>query len=566
MRKFAMKKLYSHFLKKSLKKILFTGSALISLAGITENLSAASVIWIGSFSSQWNNLKNWNCHCVPANGDDVSIQPMPLNPPIITAATAGAFIPHDITIQNVASLTMTGGNLAITGNWTNDGSFINSAGTTVTFQGGMPQKIGGTASTAFYNLKINLSSSSNQVALEANTTVSNLLILMNGGLDLNGNILSVTNPLTSSVSRTAPAYIKCEKDSFPYGELKRTVNNNTGAYLYPFGKSAAAADYIPFVFNIQVAGSDTGTVAVSTYATSASNIPYPSGVTELNTGNTDNSDNVVDRFWIIDAAGYSENPRAALTFTYSDSEVPVNGEDALCGQRWNGSTWEEPGVCSPGGQIPNSSANTVIVSGVTNFATWALSRAASPLPVIFLNFEARPEGENINLFWSTATELNNDYFIIERGENSLYFRSIGKINGAGNSSAVTNYRFNDISPGGGEREEETFYYRIRQTDFDGKYSYSNIVAVRVLNKNSSLYIYPNPSDGKELFFRLNFPHLNQWHVTVFEISGKEVLSKSFRGENVRFQELNFEKQLVKGSYLLTVKSGNNIYRQKLIVQ
>lgn len=560
-----MKKLYSPFLKKSLRKVLLTGLALLS-AGIPENLPAASVIWIGAFSSQWNNFKNWNCHCVPSDGDDISIQPMPQNQPIITAATAGAFIPRNLIIQNVASLTMTGGELFITGDWFNDGFFINSPGTTVTFQGTSPQQIGGTVSTTFYNLKINLGSSSSEVSLGADITVSNLLMLTNGGLNLNGKALSITNPLTSSISRISPAYIKCEKKFFPYGELKRTVNDNTGAYLYPFGKSAAAADYIPFIFNVQIAGSDSGTVSVSTYATPPSNIPYPSGVTELKTGSADNSDNVVDRFWIINLAGYSEAPRAALTFIYSESETPANGDDALCAQRWSGTTWEEPGICAPGGQISDASANMVIASGVTRYSIWTLSRNASPLPVTFLNFEARTEGENVNLFWSTATELNNDYFTIERSENSLHFKSLGKIKGAGNSSTALHYGFHDISPGSGEREEEIFYYRIRQTDFDGKYSFSNTIAVRVTNKNSPFYVYPNPSNGKELFFRTNFPDSKQWQVAVFEISGKEVFSKTVNCENIRLQALNFEKQLVKGSYLLTVKSGNDIYRQKLIIQ
>ncbi len=117
------------------------------------------------------------------------------------------------------------------------------------------------------------------------------------------------------------------------------------------------------------------------------------------------------------------------------------------------------------------------------------------LPVEFLSFTGTNEGNVNKLEWTTASENNNDCFIIERGidaSGSLSIREweeIGKVKGAGHSSATLNYSFVDHEPISG-----ISYYRLKQTDYDGRFTYSEIVIIvnQQIDK-SSINIYPNPA-------------------------------------------------------------------------
>ncbi|MBK6839033.1 MAG: hypothetical protein IPG90_12930 [Bacteroidetes bacterium] len=113
------------------------------------------------------------------------------------------------------------------------------------------------------------------------------------------------------------------------------------------------------------------------------------------------------------------------------------------------------------------------------------------MPIELAYFTANVTGKEVLLSWATATETNNSFFNIERGTDGISYESIQQINGAGNSTSFLTYGVTDKNP-----IEGTSYYRLKQTDFDGKYSYSN---VEVINYTSSLAnkilinsIGPNP--------------------------------------------------------------------------
>ncbi len=97
----------------------------------------------------------------------------------------------------------------------------------------------------------------------------------------------------------------------------------------------------------------------------------------------------------------------------------------------------------------------------------------SPLPIELLSFTSDKLtcGNNI-IRWSTATETNNDYFVVERSLDMVTFTNIGTVDGAGNSTTILNYNFKDITP-----QPALNYYRLKQIDFNGDASYSTIVSV-----------------------------------------------------------------------------------------
>jgi len=115
----------------------------------------------------------------------------------------------------------------------------------------------------------------------------------------------------------------------------------------------------------------------------------------------------------------------------------------------------------------------------------------SPLPIELMDFTANLKNDRtVSLSWQTASEKNNDYFTIERSMDGKNWVAIQEIDGAGNSTNLLNYHTTDILSGKG-----IFYYRLKQTDFDGAYTYSDIRAVVVDQSVSEMSVFPNPTNG-----------------------------------------------------------------------
>jgi hypothetical protein len=110
------------------------------------------------------------------------------------------------------------------------------------------------------------------------------------------------------------------------------------------------------------------------------------------------------------------------------------------------------------------------------------------LPVELIRFEGYNRTEGNLLEWTTASEINNDYFEVERSKDGLLFTNVGMVIGSGNSSHQLHYKWLDKIPLNGIN-----YYRLRQVDYDGKYAYSGIVAIFYSLKADEVKISPNPT-------------------------------------------------------------------------
>lgn len=125
--------------------------------------------------------------------------------------------------------------------------------------------------------------------------------------------------------------------------------------------------------------------------------------------------------------------------------------------------------------------------GFTGANEIILSSETTPLPIELISFNALAINNSyVELDWQTATEINNDYFTIERSTDAVNWEQIATVNGAGNSSTMLNYLFADDAPYSG-----ISYYRLKQTDYDGAYTYSITRTVNL--DNTPLVIYPNPT-------------------------------------------------------------------------
>jgi hypothetical protein len=112
--------------------------------------------------------------------------------------------------------------------------------------------------------------------------------------------------------------------------------------------------------------------------------------------------------------------------------------------------------------------------------------AGQPVPIRLLSFSATPVGKSVQVNWTTAAEINNQYFTVLCSKDGNNFEEIYRLNGAGNSSKLLNYTAFDFEPHDG-----LSYYQLKQTDFDGKFSCSKLVAVN-FEKTFHFNLYPNP--------------------------------------------------------------------------
>jgi hypothetical protein len=120
----------------------------------------------------------------------------------------------------------------------------------------------------------------------------------------------------------------------------------------------------------------------------------------------------------------------------------------------------------------NPDRYATVLGGKIQLDYFGVNNSSLALPITLVSFNAKLLQDKVQLNWATANEFNNDFFTIEKSKDGKSWEEIGNINGAGTKNQLTNYTFYHSSP-----EFGVTYYRLKQTDFDGRYSYSDIVAV-----------------------------------------------------------------------------------------
>lgn len=180
---------------------------------------------------------------------------------------------------------------------------------------------------------------------------------------------------------------------------------------------------------------------------------------------------------------------------------------------------------------------------------------STAFPIELVYFQVNLNGTNAECTWETASEKNNDYFTIEHSEDSKNFTPLGNISGAGNCTVTRRYNFTDESAPPG-----LSYYRMKQTDFDGKFTYSKIITLdntRALNQTLEIdNIYPSPFDNK---FTVTFKAARGTVTTfrLFNQAGQIIhMEKREAKEGINVIEYIDEKALVSGVYVVSLMNGN----------
>jgi hypothetical protein len=199
--------------------------------------------------------------------------------------------------------------------------------------------------------------------------------------------------------------------------------------------------------------------------------------------------------------------------------------------------------------IDNFTANTTpFTIDFTLGGGASLDCTPNPLPIGLLQFEGKINDEDNLLTWATVSEQNNDHFTLERSRNGYDFEILGNVAGAGTSTSVLFYSLFDYDPFPG-----TSYYRLKQTDYDGQYFYSQIIALnRGMEEAILSDLFPNPANNS-VNFELNTPKSGTVNVEMFDNTGRLIATQTYEA-HVGSNNFNIDiSQFARGVYSTVIR-------------
>lgn len=162
----------------------------------------------------------------------------------------------------------------------------------------------------------------------------------------------------------------------------------------------------------------------------------------------------------------------------------------------------------------------ISIGGGQTCSTFTISTPAT-LPVKYTYFKSELVTGGVSLQWATSFEFNNEKFVIEKSSDGNNYEEIGSLAGAENSYSEKAYQYLDAN----FRNGEAAFYRIKQVDFDGRFTYSKVIYVNTRNSGTDkIKLFPNPVEGNEpiQITGINTADLNKGNIRVFNMTGNVV--------------------------------------------
>ncbi len=452
----------------------------------------------------------------------------------------------NITVSSSSSLIANNLAISLKGDWQNDGGF--SAGTSsVVFNGAVAQNITGASTTTFNSVTLNNTSGSGvtcsmpvdmtgTLTLTSgllNTSTTNLLYIESTGGATSGNASSYVNGPIQKIGNSAFV--------FPIGKGGRWARIGIGA---PSSSSTFRAEYFA-----------TG---AGYYVTATTPTPVLNNVSKL-------------EYWLLDRIAGTGNAQVSLYWeNASFSQINDCSTSDLRVAHFNTTTsrWENTnnsvttaGTCT--GSSAGSVLTTAVVTAFSPFTFGSLSSAVNPLPIELLDFTAALNAsQSVDVKWETATEVNNDYYTVQRSKDGVGFEDLGDVKAKGNGSTRQHYLYTDIEPYTG-----LSYYRLKQTDKDGTYTYTKIVAID-RETEANLVVYPNPNEERIMNAQLGTGVSGDYQLVLLDVSGRCVyqsIQTCVAGDKNVFA-LDFGRDLSQGIYTLKASNSKNTFISKIVLK
>ena len=441
----------------------------------------------------------------------------------------------DVNNESAGTITINGG-LRMEGAWNNNAN-ANLTDAVFTFEGTSAQSFGGASLITVKGIKMN--KSVEKLTLNGDIELSNQLNLLSGNIDLNSNSLTLQNGVTLPNTPSNSSHVIATS-----GNVIQKIPATGTPYTIPIGDGT---NYTPVIFTLNSATGLDGTSAVSFNVVDAK---HP----------TLDATEYITRYFNYNPTNISD-PNYDITIHYADADVV--GTEANLSFAKNSSGWTQNL-----GVLANTGNNSLSWAGATSFSAGTGAKDGDPLPIELLHFEVLLNSDQTRtIIWQTGSEINNDFFVVERSSNGINFEVIGQTSGAGNSTSIIDYEFYDNT-----EKHGIIYYRLKQVDFDGTFAHSKIVSVSIFGSSQeqfSFTIYPNPLRSQKLFIK-SLSSIEE-HATIeiglFSVQGKLVYRKSITTDSWGNFETAFNLSHVRsGSYYLRLSMNNKtMSTQKLII-
>ena len=456
------------------------------LAGLTSTWSGNSALADGN----WLDCHNWASGILPDGSADVTINTNStlvslgnnrmVNVPVQPTLNGPGAAVHTLTIPAGGTFTLgSSGQIAVAGDWVNNGTVVSAPTSQVTFMGTNAQTLtAGNFGSVVVNNAAGLT-----LATDANTTGT--LVLTAGNITTGSYKWVHSNATATSISGySASSYIA--------GTLRRTLTSNASAtYAFPVGTASQYALYELLDHNLRGIGFSTidakfgpkpGTDTNLTYREPGRSTPYSTvnsaGIWTLTPGTQPNAGTYDAKASLLPFSGLTNNYFAIL-------KRPDTSSDAA---DWTGG----------GGTLnPDNGAGRVLANGyalrlgLSSFSQFGLgqTQGASPLPVTLISFRATTSGTcAVRLDWATASEVHSDRFEVERSTDGRAFEKITTI-ASRNSPSGSTYTYTDQQPAEGIN-----YYRLQLIDFDHTSTFSPVTALAIAcGTASTAHLMPNPA-------------------------------------------------------------------------
>jgi hypothetical protein len=369
--------------------------------------------------------------------------------------------------------------------------------------------------------------------MTANINVDGDLELNSGIIDLATFVLTLSATSSTTGSPGSGSYV-CADNS---GRFRKEFSA-AGSFTFPIGD---VDDYSPATLNFT-----SGTFAGGAYA-------------DMNLADSVHGNMIgtsyISRIWYPAVSGISSYSVDG-SFTYTDADV--NGTEAsISAARWNGATWDLGGSVNDGGnQIDYT---------LTDLSGDISGGQAALLPITLVSFFANVTNDGVEVHWTTSTEIDNDYFIVERSQDGVNFTEVGRVYGAGTSYTALSYQLKDENPHTGWS-----YYRLTQVDFnDGTTVFTPVsVNVPIIN-NIQVKVWPNPANTVQpLNVQIkNISPDKEVLVLLIDQFGREVYSKVVVENNGSvITGIDHKGKIAPGVYFVVASDDKTIYKEKLIIQ
>lgn len=478
-----------------------------------EDVETVENVWTGSGGQNWNNADSWNRGVVPQSFGNATI---PYGTKVIVSENS-EFLVHDLDVQLGAEIILsTGSTLQVGGKLKGNGT-INGEGF-LTLSGKQTQQI---PAINLSNLVVN---NHVQVKMTADANVNGTLEMKNGLLDLNGFVLTLGKEATL-----------IEKD------------DETG--------TSRVFGYEGYIQTYRNLNNPKGNVAGLGLEIETDENP---GKTLIKRGHgeiagSDKSQSILR--WFEIQPTHNKELNATIVFHYSTGEMNLSDHDSnfILFQSNNDRAewvWADSEV--------DETERTLTTHNINSLQTWTAGSAEIHLPVSLLSFEAKIKDQEVHIEWITASEINNHFFTIEKSANGIHFSDLIKVTGAGTTSSTMYYDAMDKSPFRG-----TTYYRLKQTDFDGSFTYSDIVAVsnNGPSSNEAYRVYPNPAGAGNINIAANGE--KDVDFSIFDLTGKAVYKGTAYAMTIN--TVNIE-MLSQGLYTIVFYGHENNYTQKIQIK